>query len=240
MENETIKSAALEISQTMEIRGVSIEKLAQATGISERFLVNLINEEYAQLPAEPYVRGYVMRIAEVLQLDGDRLWSSFQTTSVGMRRSGKNDILPQNRFKLKGISKRSVIWASVIVLVMLVGVLRFYYVSRMSGLSILNLSDMQVVTSTPFVVIGKVDPSDSLIINDEDVYPDVEGNFEKAVALQVGQNVIVFRVKRLLQKERVVVREVLYQPVNREGEELESEGDDGDVGLQEGVLLEDF
>ena len=61
-------------------------------------------------------------------------------------------------------------------------------------------------------VTGQVNPGDTLTLNNEVIYPDKSGRFEKEIQLESGLNTLEFRVKRYLGRETTVVKQVLYQP----------------------------
>lgn len=62
----TLRDARLE-------RGLSIDEVARATRISSRFLVALEEDDYDELPAPVYVRGFLRLYAEQVGLDAEAL-----------------------------------------------------------------------------------------------------------------------------------------------------------------------
>lgn len=60
-----------------EMRGVSLEEIANATRISTRFLVALENERWDQLPGGVFNRGFIRAIAHFLGLDDDGLLQEY-------------------------------------------------------------------------------------------------------------------------------------------------------------------
>jgi len=65
------------IIDALRARGLTVEKLATTTGISERFISGLLDESFEALPPAPYTRGYILKIAEVLGLEGAVLWKEY-------------------------------------------------------------------------------------------------------------------------------------------------------------------
>lgn len=214
MERETEpRSFSAIIIDAVRARGFTVEKLAAATGISERFLSGLLDESFQSLPPAPYTRGYILKIAEVLGLDGGALWKEYVRDEEGLRRSGRRDLLPQNRFLTpRWLSKRTL--GIAVVLIALVGYLlaRLPTITGTPPLSIAVPSGatMEVVTSR-LTLLGDVDPADELLVNGERVRQDNEGKFEKTVELAPGFNTFEFTVRRFLGKERTEVRQVYYR-----------------------------
>jgi curved DNA-binding protein CbpA len=57
------------LRQIREARGLSLEKIADKTKISIYYLRNIEKDNYAELPAEVYVRGYIRQFAMLLDVD---------------------------------------------------------------------------------------------------------------------------------------------------------------------------
>lgn len=211
MDNESRSFSSI-LLEALRTKGLSIEKLAQVTGISERFLALLFEEKTDKLPPLPYVHGYLIKVSDALGLDGKKLWEAYLKDNMMLRRSGKNDRLPGNRFMTFRFNTRILFGAALLILVIIVFVaLRTLLQSRKPHLALLNLESMVVTSSSDFMVAGSVDPGNRLTLNNEEVYPDSAGNFEKEFRLQPGFNTLTFRVKRLLGSEYVVTRQIFYE-----------------------------
>jgi len=208
----TDKQEEKNISETLEEllndRRVSIDKLADATDVPKRFIVSLINGESDQLPARPYVRGYLFKIAEALKVDPQILWQSYRA-SANLSTSGNKDMLPSNRFAFKKIrTNRLVGFLIAVVILSFLGV-RF---NDILGRPTLDVDLPESTSQETITVSGAVLPRDSLTLNDEVIYPNEEGLFEKRVQLEPGLNTLEFQIKRYLGKETTIVKQVFYQP----------------------------
>jgi len=65
------------LRKVREIRGLELSDIAQRTKISERYLRALEAEEFGDMPAAVYVRGYVTEYARALRLDPQRSAESY-------------------------------------------------------------------------------------------------------------------------------------------------------------------
>lgn len=197
------------LSELMKERRVSADKLADATDIPKRFITSLMEGYPDQLPAEPYVRGYLFKIAEALRVDPHILWQSYRITSE-FRSSGGEDKLPTNRFAFKRI-RTSRIVASLFVVVVLVFVsVRF---DDILGRPTIDVNLPESTSEETITVSGSVATGDRLTLNAEVIYPNEEGVFEKRVQLEPGLNTLEFKIKRYLGQETTVIKQVFYQPV---------------------------
>jgi hypothetical protein len=67
------------LRKVREIRGLELNDISQRTKISERYLRALEEEQFADMPAAVYVRGYVTEYARALRLDPQRSAESYLT-----------------------------------------------------------------------------------------------------------------------------------------------------------------
>lgn len=208
METEQKNLSSL-IVEALRIKGISVEKLAQITGISERPIMMLIEEKLDKLPSAPYVHGYLMKIAEVLGLDGKKLWQEYLKDNAALRRSGKEDILPPNRFALPHWNKKF-IWAGAIVAILIVyGAIKIISFNGQPNLSINAIP--ATVTQSNLTVTGQIDPQAQLTLDKEQIYPNKDGYFDKIISLSPGLNSLEFDIKKPLGKSFTIIKQVLYE-----------------------------
>ncbi|MDO8557170.1 MAG: helix-turn-helix domain-containing protein [Candidatus Jorgensenbacteria bacterium] len=204
------KSLSVFLADMMRVRSMTLEKLTQATGISERYIRLILEEKFDKLPAAPYVHGYLVKIAHALNIDGEELWQGYLKYSDALRRSGEKDKLPENRFISLRVNKKLVIAGVLILIVVLYIAFRIPSLLSQPSLAV-SFENNMVVAEPTFVLAGTADPKNELTINNEILYPDTNGAFRKVVELSPGFNTFVFKVKKLLGKEETVVRQIYYK-----------------------------
>ncbi len=213
METEQKNLAAL-IAEALRVKGLSVEKLSQLTGISERPIAMLLEEKWDKLPSSPYVHGYLLKIGEVLGLDGQKLWSEYLKNNEAIRRSGKEDILPPNRFALSRWNKKF-IWGGVLAFFIVVyGASRIVSFYSQPMLVINGFpGNSLTTTSSIFTISGRMDPNAQLTINNEQVYPDKNGFFEKTIPLLQPNNFtpLTFDIKKPFGKDYVITKQIFYE-----------------------------
>lgn len=205
----------------MKARGMSTEKLAEETGISDRFLESLLGENFEKLPSKPYVHGYLVKISEALGLNGEHLWQEYLKDAGNLRGSGHGDELPGdaaptqrfNRFPL-------VIGIIVIVIIFVYGFVQVQTFIQEPTLKLEGLEkDSITLSETTFMLRGEISPEDQLSLNGEDIFTDQEGKFEKNIEFQPGFNTLNFTVKKFLGKEYTIVKQVFVE----KNEDVESD-----------------
>lgn len=199
------------LTETLEARGLTLERLAELTDIPERFLVALSEGDMQRLPPAPYVRGYLKRIADFLGMDGQALWRLFREEHP-VRAPGVADRLPSNRFIIQSEGKKWII----IVLVFLAILYIALRLPSLIGTPSLELeapdAALTTTSASPLRLSGRVSAGDSLLINKENISVDADGRFQKEWPLEPGLNTFEFAVKKFLGREIKITRQVIYQP----------------------------
>ncbi|MEK7114658.1 MAG: helix-turn-helix domain-containing protein [Patescibacteria group bacterium] len=216
MNNNQFKTLGEIIIEALKLRNLNAGKLSELTDIPMNYLIALSNDDLTGLPSAPYVRGYLVKIADVLKIDTKLLLRAYkqEISLQSLKTSGSSDKLPSNRYALNILTKKTVI-VSGIVFVLII----FYLIWQASGflgvpkIEIINPPVDGAIINNPIIKLsGEVSAGDKLIINGEEVLPEENGRFEKDFSLQPGINTFEFEVKRFLGKEIKIIRQVIYQP----------------------------
>lgn len=195
-------------------KNINLAKLAEITGVSERFLSALVKEEFEKLPPSPYVRSYLFKLAEVLGLDGQKLWQEYQKNAQ-LKKSGVSDRLPLNRYQPRTLNKKLFFLLVVIVLVCGFLFFRFHYFLTKPQLFLFGqLADAPSVTvSVPIIKVeGQIQSGDRLFLNQEKILAEANGRFQKDIVLQPGLNILQFQINRFLGRETITTKQVIYLP----------------------------
>jgi hypothetical protein len=199
------------INETLDRENISVKKLSETTNVPESYLKFLLDGQPQRLPPSPYVRGYLTKIAQFLDLDRDSLWELYKSESNEYR-SGALDRLPDNRFALKTKGKKIIV---AVILGIAVLVYLIWNLSQYLGAPILEISLPATETTTSSeettVIEGRTDYSNKLTINNEQIYLDQDGHFKKEYPLQEGLNYFEIVAKKFLGGETKIIRKVVYQ-----------------------------
>lgn len=210
MEENTRKLSSI-LAEAMQAKNISFEKLAALSNVSERFLEPLLQDDYAHLPASPYLRGYILKISQVLGLEGEKIWETYFKESPVVRKSGGTDELPKNRFEKAKIDRRYIAGAILgLVFIVYVGWKIQSYFS-VPNLELQDFTENMVTEKSPYELSGVIDPKNQLFINGEQIYPDETGKFEKTVELQPGFNALSFKIKKFLGSEYIIEKQIYFK-----------------------------
>lgn len=200
------------IDEALNSKNIDYEKLSHLANVPKHYIIALVNSDIAKLPASPYVRGYIKKIAAILHLNQEELWQLHEQ-GLNHKQSGAFDKLPSNRFAIRRTNKKNIIISIIIILFFIYFIFSYKNLFGAPRLEIIFPNESLVVVTNPdFNLTGKINPKDKLTINNIEVLTDFNGNFQYLYTLQSGINTIEFKVKKLLGKEIIEVRQILYKP----------------------------
>lgn len=199
--------------EAMKVKGLTTPKLAEATGVAERIIELLLTERFEELPAAPYVRGYLMKIAETLGTDGEMLWDAYGKYHREIRRAGQMDVLPANRFALPRVSRKFLL-GGVVALVIIGFVVSRFFFGRQTFVFEVNIPEALVVATSTYILEGNVRAGDQLTVNGVTITLQSDGTFTHEWNLVDGFNTLRFSVIRPLEGEREFVKQIFYEMPN--------------------------
>jgi cytoskeletal protein RodZ len=197
--------------EAMKQKNISYEKLAILTNIQEKYIIALQNMDTKNLPAFPYVRGYLKKICGILEINFEELWKEYKK-ELNYKTSGAFDKLPSNRFTIKKISKKNVAFAVTAIILLIFLILNFNNLFGKPPLTITFPSQAISTSSDASInLTGIINPSDKLTINDKEITTDSNGNFQSIYELRPGLNTIKFKVKKMAGPENSEIRQVILE-----------------------------
>ncbi len=200
-------------AQKIKERGISLKKLSEATGIAPMHIESLLRGGYENMPSSPYFHGYLMRLGEVLDFDGDEWWMRLKKEGA-VRNSGALDTLPHNRFLKQAPPKY--LWAVGVVLVILVylGFQAPHILGKPTLTVTLPDQNPYTTSSSTFTLEGTVQNADSLYLNDnQEITIAPDGSWQQTVLLGNGLNPFKISAKKFLGGETDITEQIIYNPV---------------------------
>jgi cytoskeletal protein RodZ len=194
-------------------RGISIKKLAEATGISAAHLAAMALGKFDNLPSAPYLHGYIIRIGKVLDFDGEAIWEKMKKEGI-VKNSGPIDSFPSNRFIRQSHTK--FIWIGAIAAIVIIYLaFQLPVVFAKPALTITSPTTNPYTTvSSTLTIEGTTRATDSLSLNGDNVTIAPDGSWQKTVLLQNGANTFKIAASKLLRGETDVTQEVIYNAPN--------------------------
>lgn len=208
-----LKTLKETLKDEMRGQGMSVAKLSELTDIAPHHITALMESDFDHLPASPYVRGYILKIAEVLELDADVLWRRYSRESE-IKKSGEKDTLPKNRFALRSIKKSSLLIAAIVIVLLVIGLPVISDFFGKPSLEVISpAGDAEIVTEKSYTIHGTIqNPKDRVFINETEVPVTSDGAFQIQKDLDEGANTFTISTKRFLGGETTITRNVFYNP----------------------------
>lgn len=195
----------------MKSKNMTVEKLAQTTGVSDRFLELILEEQFEKLPSSPYLHGYIIKISETLGLEGEKIWNDFFKHAGEVKKSGAGDTIPKNRFVARRRNKKTIAFAIIGGIVIAYAIFQVFSFFKNPELSLDGIDDGMVVSTSTLHIKGSVDPRNGVFLNGEPLYPDENGIFEKDILLVPGFNTLKFTVKKFLGNEYDIEKRIFFE-----------------------------
>lgn len=207
METASLKEL---LREHIELKGLSPKKIADMTGIPDRYIEMLLEGDTSKLPPSPYVHGYIAKLSGLLNFDKETMWRLYQKESSLMK-SGREDRLPNNRFAVKSISRGWTAFGFIATICLLFGGYNAYGIIAAPEIAItVPASEGSTVAQETILLQGKTNPAYVVTVNGSEVYVGKDGLFQKELQLQEGINTVEFVVRKFLGKEAHVVRHIIY------------------------------
>ncbi len=197
----------------MKDKSISLKKLSDLSGISINHIENMLRGDFEHVPPTPYFRGYLIRIGEVLDFNGEAWWGKIKKEE-GVKKSGSSDALPKNRFARESPAK--IITVGAVVLIILI-VLAFT-LPHVLGRPVITITSPQgnsyATTSNSVLIQGTVKNADSLYVNGEEVVIASDGSWQKDVFLSSSGTPNPFEItaKKFLGGTTDIVEQITYNP----------------------------
>jgi cytoskeletal protein RodZ len=195
-------------------KNISLKKLSDITGISKNNLENIASGNFKGLPSAPYFRGYVIKLGNVLDFNGEEWWEEIKKESA-VKKSGAKDLLPKNRFAKKNPMK----YIILAIVILITGIYMALQFRKMIGQPVLSLTfpnqNPYTASSSEITLQGKVSNADSLSINGENINIAPDGTWQKNVLLfSNNQNTFKITAKKFLGSEADLVEQIIYNNSN--------------------------
>lgn len=200
------------LAAKLKEKGLNLKKLSELTGIALKHLENINSGNWNDLPAAPYIRGYLVKISEILDFDPDKWWDIMRSEEISV--SGSSDALPKNRFTPKTRSKKIWIFGVVLILILAYFGLRFSQIFGRPEIIVNYPPEDTVTTSSEEIIItGTLKNGDKLFINSESVLIEPNGTWQKSFTLGTNNpNVFEISAKKFLGRETKITRQIIFEP----------------------------
>ncbi len=194
-------------------RGLNLKKLSEVSGIATKHLEAIASGSFHNVPSVPYFRGYILRLGQILDFDGESWWAKLKEETGSIKSSETEDAPSGNRFvcvKNKKIVVLAI--AAILLIVLFLG----FGLARISGKPVIKITSPiespATVSASEVDIAGTLKNASELYINGELINPDTGGFWSKTVLLGAGTNSFEIRAKKFLGGETKIIEQIIYEP----------------------------
>lgn len=181
------------LSEVRKQLNLTLEEVAQKTGVYEKFIHYLEIGKYVQLPPDVYVLGFLKKLAKVYAVSSDALIDQYKKERGIIEHSGEK-LVPVNSLKIWmqriTITPKLLTIASssiVGIIALLYIVFQVFAINRTPALTITEPKPDTVIQGTSITVAGKTEPGITVSLNGQNIFVNTDGAFETTVGVAPGQ-----------------------------------------------------
>lgn len=187
------------------------------TKIRGKFLLALEEDNWKNLPADAYTKGFVLRYAKYLGLDTDKVILQYQKEKNMRFAKDEDHILPQRSIKEVKFILTPRIFIPVFIGSFLIAVFGYityqvYGFAAAPALMVMSPNDNAVFEQDVIEIKGVTDQTARVFVNQNQIQVASDGKFTAEYKLQKGANVIEVKSQGKTEKEKALTYTVEYKP----------------------------
>lgn len=229
--------------------GLSLLDLSKKLGIKNEYLENLENGNYADLPPQVYVRGFIKSYANHLGVDASQLIKIYNRETSFLSTDEVENKQREEKSKRHDWKDYLAVTPKMLTFVFsfcIVSVLGFYFMHQINSfnskpyLFIDSPSSDEVVKEKELWVNGKTEEDAILKINGQEISVGADGNFSQKITLAEGRNFLIVEAKNRFDRTDTREINIVYERPEEDRIAVEETGDDSAVKpIAEGAIVEE-
>ncbi|MBI4426225.1 MAG: helix-turn-helix domain-containing protein [Candidatus Kerfeldbacteria bacterium] len=204
------------LRQVRQDAQLTLEAVAQQTGINVKHLRAIEEGRYGDLPGAVYARSFVRAYAQALEIREDsalRLLEREYAVAAKLRPTAAAVLgaggRPRELLTPQRLRRAGVVLLAVGVLVYLG--LEIRNLNAPPSLNIHSPPDQLTTTERTVELVGTTEPETIVTANGSPIVVDRDGRFHDVLDLQAGLNTVIIRAQRKRGRATTVVRQILVQ-----------------------------
>ncbi len=210
------KTVAEQLRSSRQSKNLKLKEVAKKLNINEKYLALLEKGEYNQLPHGVYGKNFLREYALFLGLDYKQLVKDYEAEITILEPKRQKEIFSKQVIRSRYLWAVPKILRNVLIF-LVISVCFVYLGFRINKIIsppilLVNNPGVDLITSqTSLLVSGKTEAEANLLINQESVLSDKNGNFSKLVNLKNGLNLITITASRKYGRSNTVLRQILVK-----------------------------
>ncbi len=199
------------LKKAREEKRYSLYKLEERTKIKKEYIEAIEKEQWEKLPEFTVVSGFVKNIAAELGVDEK------ETAALLRRDYPPKDVTinpkPDVKKKFTWSPRITFITSIIIVMILILGYLGFQYTNfiKPPKLEVYEPQQGAIVESQTVNIVGMVDPESTVVINNQPILINEDGNFEVEIDIGKDTKDLVVVATSRSGKETIVRRDIVLK-----------------------------
>ena len=205
------------LKEEREKKFYSLEEIEKVTKIRKELLEALENDNFSKLPPPTFVQGFIKNYGKFLGLDSIKLLAVYRREFSD--RKSPQKILesftnPLDRSKIT-LTPAKVLSAAIVCIVLIFFGYLWYEFRYLVGTPLLEISspkEQETLAVYTLEVVGKTNPEAKVLINNQEVSVDSNGNFSAEIKLTESMNKLTVTATSKFGKTSELERVVYFNP----------------------------
>lgn len=201
-----------ELARKRSLLDRDISDLAEETGLSERFILNLESNNYQELPHDIYALRGLEKYAEALDFDPKYVREQYIQERGKLKRN--TSLRREHRYKTPFVTSSILLRLLLLVSVVIIAAYIGYQVIVATSSPQLNVvfpDENQVVHTDEIEIVGMTQPGSMVTIDGRDVNVAEDGSFRYGLTLSEGRHTIRVEAENDLGRSSEVVRNFMIE-----------------------------
>lgn len=189
-----LKTLGEKLSEARSQKHINLDEAAKDLKVPFRYLENLEENNFSDLPDKNYLKNLLKNYCRYLKIDFTDSWLLAQSHSSFSKK--KTDEVKKKYFiAWPKLTKRLILFFLALA-ILIFWVVKVQQIFSPPFLEISYPKDGSIVSSQQITLVGRSEKEVELVINNQEIFVDENGNFETLVDLQNGLNLIKITAKK--------------------------------------------
>ncbi len=206
---ETLGEYLTEIRKQMNL---TLEEVSKQTGIFEKFVYNIEQGRYNQLPPDVYVRGFLKKLAEVYSIPPSVLLDQYQKERGVAESVARDKITPvkgwKSWFEKVSITPKLITLLAVVVFGTVASgyvLFQIFAINKTPSLEVFEPKNDSVIKGSKVSVSGRTEIGMTVTINNQNILVNRDGTFTTEVGMVPGQKDLIIESQNKLGKKNTKI-----------------------------------
>jgi cytoskeletal protein RodZ len=200
-----------------EKKQMDLSKIEEITKIQTQYLIAIENGDYKKIPGEIYLKNFLKIYAKALNLDQKEILKLYQEEQKILFVDWRNNfnISPKIKSKIRLLFVSNIFKKSLIGIFLIIFL--FYILFEVKNiisppkLIIQEPSDNLIISESTIKVAGKTDVNANVTINNQEIFKNADGSFNRIINLQSGLNLITISAQKKHSREIIKYRKIIVE-----------------------------